>query len=105
MHFAAYDIGYFYPGGTVLAHAKINAQMANFYGAIVAFLADAIVTVLVTPGDQTETGVRTGRTGLGRSRPERPDPATVPKPKWWASPKMLGGIAAGIVVVLSFIFV
>ncbi len=48
MHLASYHIGYFYPGGEVLAHSKINAQMANFYGAIVAFVADAVVTVLVS---------------------------------------------------------
>jgi len=36
--------------------------------------------------------------------PDAPDPASVPKPPWWASPKLLGGIALGIVLVLSIIF-
>ncbi len=29
----------------------------------------------------------------------------MPKPDWWASPKLLGGVALGIVLVLSIIFV
>jgi hypothetical protein len=37
--------------------------------------------------------------------PNAPDPNTVPKPPWWASPKLLGGVSLGIVLVLSFIFV
>ncbi|MDT4909962.1 MAG: solute:Na+ symporter, family, partial [Pseudonocardiales bacterium] len=37
MHFAGYHIAYFYPGGAFdPAHTTINAQMLNFYGAIVA---------------------------------------------------------------------
>jgi len=37
--------------------------------------------------------------------PNAPDPNTVPKPPWWASPKLLGGTSLGIVLVLSFIFI
>ena len=36
--------------------------------------------------------------------PDAPDPASVPKPPWWASPKLLGGGALGIALVLSIIF-
>jgi SSS family solute:Na+ symporter len=36
--------------------------------------------------------------------PNAPDPASVPKPAWWASPKLLGGVALLIVLVLSIIF-
>ena len=39
-------IAYFYAGQTF--EGEINAQMLNFYGAIVAFVVDAVVTVVVT---------------------------------------------------------
>ena len=49
MHFAGYHIAYFYPHQVYdPTHATINAQMLNFYGAIAAFVADLVVTVLVT---------------------------------------------------------
>jgi SSS family solute:Na+ symporter len=37
--------------------------------------------------------------------PNAPDPDSVPKPKWWASPKLLGAVSGGLVVVLSLIFI
>jgi SSS family solute:Na+ symporter len=37
--------------------------------------------------------------------PNAPDPASVPKPQWWASPKLLGGVSGGLVIVLSLIFI
>ena len=40
------NIAYFYPGRDT--SGEINAQMLNFYGAIAAFVADAVVTVVVT---------------------------------------------------------
>jgi SSS family solute:Na+ symporter len=104
MHFAGYGIGYFYQGGEVLAHSKINAQMVNFYGAIVAFAADAVVTVLVSLVTKPKPVSELAGLVWGVPDPNAPDPSTIPKPKWWASPKLLGGTAAGIVVVLSFIF-
>jgi SSS family solute:Na+ symporter len=105
MHFAAFHIGYFYPGGHVLAHAKINAQMANFYGAIVAFVADAVVTVAVSLVTRPKPVEELAGLVWGVHDPDAPDPASVPKPKWWASPKLLGGVSGGIVVVLSLIFI
>jgi SSS family solute:Na+ symporter len=105
MHFAAYDIGYFYPGGEVLSHDKINAQMANFYGAIVAFVADLVVTVLVTLVTKPKPESELGGLVWGVPDPNAPDPATIPKPKWWASPKLLGAISGGITLVLSLIFI
>jgi SSS family solute:Na+ symporter len=104
MHFSAYGIGYFYQGGEVLAHSKINAQMANFYGAIVAFVADALVTVVVTLVTQPKPESELGGLVWGIHDPNAPDPKSVPKPKWWASPKILGGVSLGITVVLMIIF-
>jgi len=105
MHFAGYHIGYFYPHQVYdPTHATINAQMLNFYGAIAAFLADLVVTVLVTL--VTKPKPRSELAGLvwGVPDPNAPDPASVPKPVWWKSPKLLGGGALGIVLVLSIIF-
>lgn len=48
-HYVSFNLPYFYPGGVIdPAHATINAQMQNFYGAIAAFVADIVVTVIVT---------------------------------------------------------
>jgi solute:Na+ symporter, SSS family len=105
MHFASFHIGYFYQGGVVLDHAKINAQMANFYGAIVAFLADAVVTVIVSLVTKPKPIAELAGLVWGVHDPSAPDPATVPKPQWWASPKLLGGVSGGIVLVLSLIFI
>ena len=105
MHLAAYHIGYFYPAGTVVSHDQINAQMANFYGAIVAFGADAIVTVAVSLVTAPKPEKELGGLVWGVPDPNAPDPDTVPKASWWASPKLLGGASAGIVVILSVIFV
>ena len=88
MHFAGYHIAYFYPGGVFdPAHSTINAQMLNFYGAITAFVADAVVTVAVSL--VTKPKPREELAGLvwGIPDPNAPDPARVPKPEWWASPE------------------
>ena len=105
MHFASFHIGYFYPGGEVLDHSKINAQMANFYGAITAFVVDAVVTVIVSLVTAPKPVDELAGLVWGVPDPNAPDPASVPKPKWWASPKLLGGVSGGIVVVLSLIFI
>ena len=60
----------------------------------------AAVSLVTRPKPVSELG------GLvwGVHDPNAPDPASVPKPVWWKSPKLLGGIALGIVLVLSIIF-
>jgi solute:Na+ symporter, SSS family len=105
MHFAGYHIGYFYPHQVLdPTHATINAQMLNFYGAITAFVADLVVTVIVTLVTRPKPVSELGGLVWGIPSPDAPDPATVPKPAWWASPKLLGGTALLIVLVLSIIF-
>jgi solute:Na+ symporter, SSS family len=105
MHFAGYHIAYFYPGGAFdPAHTTINAQMLNFYGAIVAFVADVVVTVAVTLVTKPKPESELRGLVWGIKDPNAPDPAKAPKPAWWASPKILGATSLGIVVVLSVIF-
>jgi SSS family solute:Na+ symporter len=105
MHFAGYHIAYFYPGGVFdPTHSTINAQMLNFYGAITAFVADLVVTVAVTLVTRPKPEAELAGLVWGVHDPNAPDPATVPKPLWWASPKLLATAALGIVIVLSVIF-
>ena len=82
----------------------VNAQMVNFYGAIVAFVADLVVTVLVSLVTKPKPVSELAGLVWGVPDPNAPDPASVPKPVWWKSPKLLGGVALGMVLVLSLIF-
>jgi len=105
MHFVGYHIAYFYPHQVLdPTHVTINAQMVNFYGAIAAFIADLVVTVLVTLVTKPKPVSELAGLVWGVHDPNAPDPASVPKPVWWKSPKLLGGVALGIVLVLSIIF-
>jgi SSS family solute:Na+ symporter len=105
MHLVGYHIGYFYPHHVYdPTHATINAQMLNFYGAIAAFVADLVVTVLVSLATKPKPVSELGGLVWGVPDPNAPDPASVPKPVWWKSPKLLGGGALGIILVLSIIF-
>ncbi len=105
MHFGGYHIAYFYPGGVYdPSHSTINAQMLNFYGAITAFVADVVVTVIVTMVTKPKPVEELAGLVWGVHDPNAPDPDSVPKPEWWASPKLLGGVSIGIVVVLSVVF-
>ncbi len=106
MHIFGFNIAYFYPGGHYdPTHATINVQMLNFYGAIVAFVADAVVTVAVSLVTKPKPVAELAGLVYGVPDPDAPDPASIPKPKWWASPKILGAISIGITAVLSIIFV
>jgi len=105
MHFWAYHLPYFYPGGVIdPTHATMNEQMANFYGAILAFLLDAVVTVVVTLMGEPKPEAELAGLVWGIPDPSAPDPSTLPKPLWWQSPKVLGFGALGITAVLSLVF-
>jgi len=106
MHFGGYHLAYFYKGGVYdPSHLTINDQMLNFYGALVAFMADVVVTVAVTMVTKPKPLSELAGLVWGVHDPNAPDPDSVPKPVWWASPKLLGGTSIGIVIVLSIIFV
>ncbi|UQX87324.1 sodium:solute symporter family protein [Jatrophihabitans telluris] len=105
MHFAGYHVAYFYKDQVFdPTHGMINAQLLNFYGAITAFVADAVVTVAVTLVTKPKPVEELAGLVWGVHDPNAPDPDSVPKPAWWASPKLLGGVSLGIVAVLSVIF-
>jgi SSS family solute:Na+ symporter len=99
MHFGGYHIGYFFRDGV------LNEQMLNFYGALTAFVADLVVTFAVTMVTTSKPESELAGLVWGVPDPNAPDPSTVPKPPWWASPKLLGGTSLGLVFVLSIIFI
>jgi SSS family solute:Na+ symporter len=104
-HEVAFNLPYFYPGGHLdPTHATINAQMQNFYGAIAAFVADAVVTVIVTYLGKPKPLKELAGLVWGVPDPNAPDPSKAPKPPWWESPTVLGWGAIAIIVVLSLIF-
>ncbi|MGW7657709.1 Na+/galactose cotransporter, partial [Streptomyces tendae] len=88
--------------GEVGPHDTINAQMANFYGALFAFAVDAVVTVAVTlvTKPKPESELR----GLVWSLPDPDSPdaheAMVRQP-WWKSPPVLGCIILALTAALS----
>lgn len=105
VHFVGFNVAYFYPGGHIdAAHATINAQMQNFYGAIAAFVVDAVVTVVVTYMGRPKPLDELGGLVWGVHDPNAPDPSKRPKLPWWESPLLLGGGALAITLVLSLVF-
>ena len=79
-----------------------STQSQNFYGAIVAFVADAAVTVAVSMATRPKPERELAGLVAGVPNPDAPPPG--PKPTWWESPKVLGFTALGITLVLSLIF-
>jgi SSS family solute:Na+ symporter len=79
-----------------------SVQSQNFYGAIIAFVADAVVTVGVSLMTQPKPERELAGVVSGVPNPDAPPPG--PKPPWWQSPALLGAGALGITLVLSLIF-
>jgi SSS family solute:Na+ symporter len=106
MHYIAFYVPYFYPGGHIdPAHATINAQMQNFYGAIAAFLCDAVVTVIVTYLGKPKPISQLAGLVWGCPNPvesEGIEERTVPL---WEKPWVLGLTALVLILILSLIFV
>jgi SSS family solute:Na+ symporter len=97
------QISYFYPGGDT--SQDINAQMLNFYGAIAAFVVDAVVTVVVSLFTKPKPVSEMLGLIYNNPDPEAGDPHEGHVRRWWESPKLLGFTALGIVLVLSLIFI
>ncbi|GAA3564855.1 sodium:solute symporter family protein [Microlunatus spumicola] len=91
-----------YPGGDMTKEA--NAQMINFYAAIMAFVLDAVVTVIVTLTTKSKPLVELRGLVWGVPDPDAGDPHEGYVRRWWESPKLLGFTALGIVLVLSIVF-
>jgi SSS family solute:Na+ symporter len=94
---------YMYPGGDM--SGEKNAQMINFYAAIAAFVADAVVTVVVTMVTPSKPIRELAGLVWGVPDPDAGDPHEGYVRRWWESPKLLGFTALGIVLVLSILFI
>ncbi|MDN5760738.1 MAG: sodium:solute symporter family protein [Microlunatus sp.] len=97
------NVAYFYSGQTF--DGELNAQMVNFYGAIAAFVVDAVVTVVVTLFTTPRPVHELKGLVWGVPDPDAGDPHEGYVRKWYESPKLLGFTALGIVAVLSIIFI
>jgi solute:Na+ symporter, SSS family len=80
-----------------------SALAADFWGAIVAFVADAVVTVVVSLATQPKPveeleGLVWGMEAE-REKESRRDRL------WWRNPRLLGGVAIAAVVVLNIVFI
>lgn len=106
MHMVGYNISIFYPGHAYdPSHKTVNSQMLNFYGAIAAFVADAVVTVVVTMFTAPKSRAELAGLVWGIPDPNAPDPTSLPKPVWWQSPKLLGFGGLALTVALSIVFI
>jgi hypothetical protein len=81
------------------------AQMLNFYGAIVAFVAEAVATVIVTLVTKPKPVEQLAGLVWGVPDPAAGDPYEGYVRRWWEWPKLLGFTGLGIVLVLSIIFI
>ena len=83
----------------------VNEQMTNFYGAIAAFVVDAVVTVVVTMFTAPKPVHELAGLVWGVPDPAAGDPYEGHVRRWWESPKLLGFSVLGITLVLSIIFI
>jgi len=102
-NFIGPNLAYFHAGQTMAG--EVNLQMVNFYGAITAFVADAVVTVVVTLFTKPKPLSELRGLVWGVPDPDAGDPHEGYVRRWWESPKLLGFTALGIVLVLSLIFI
>ena len=99
--FGAFMTHQLYSRGTIDFPSPLAA---DFWGAIVAFSADAIVTVVVSLATQPKPVEELS--GLVWGMAEGMDEHVSSRDKlWWRNPKLLGGVALAIVVVLNIIFI
>jgi len=92
-------------GGTTFWEPWVHidsTQSQNFYGAICAFVADAVVTIAVSLVTAPKPERELAGLVAGVPNPDAPPPP--PKPPWWQSPTVLGFGALAITLVLSLIF-
>jgi SSS family solute:Na+ symporter len=82
-----------------------SAQSANFGGAIVAFLADAVVTVGVSLATQPKPEAQLRGLVWGLPRDTTDDDFVHGDDAWYRSPWLLGAGALVLVVILNIIFI
>jgi solute:Na+ symporter, SSS family len=79
---------------------------ASFWQAIIAFIVDALVLVLVSLFTQPKAEERLRGLVWGLKADAEPEEHEDARDKlWWRSPELLGGVAIAILVVLNIIFI
>ncbi|HEY5429107.1 MAG TPA: sodium:solute symporter family protein, partial [Solirubrobacteraceae bacterium] len=82
-----------------------SALSASFWQAIIAFLVDAAVMVVVSLVTKPKPTEELRGLVWGLTRDEEPEENQDPRDKlWWRSPALLGGVAIALVVVLNIVF-
>jgi SSS family solute:Na+ symporter len=82
-----------------------SALSASFWQAIIAFLVDALVLVLVSLVTRPKPAEELRGLVWGLTRKEEAEEHADPRDKlWWRSPALLGGVAIALVVILNIIF-
>jgi SSS family solute:Na+ symporter len=78
---------------------------ASFWQAIIAFIADAVVLILVSLVTKPKPVEELRGLVWGHTRKEEREVNVDPRDKlWWRSPALLGGVAIAILIVLNIIF-
>jgi len=83
-----------------------SALSASFWQAIIAFLVDGAVLVVVSLFTQPKSEERLRGLVWGLTREPEPEENADPRDRlWWRSPELLGGVALVILVALNIIFI
>jgi solute:Na+ symporter, SSS family len=83
-----------------------SALSASFWQAIIAFLINGAVLVIVSAFTQPKPEEQLRGLVWGLTRDPEPEEDADPRDKlWWRSPELLGGVALVILVVLNIIFI
>ncbi|HEY1594837.1 MAG TPA: sodium:solute symporter family protein [Thermoleophilaceae bacterium] len=83
-----------------------SALSASFWQAIIAFLVDGAVLIVVSLFTQPKPKEELRGLVWGLEREAEPEVNEDPRDKlWWRSPELLGGVAIAILVVLNIIFI
>jgi solute:Na+ symporter, SSS family len=98
--FGAFMTHQLYSRGTIDFGSDLAA---DFWGAIVAFGADAVVTVVVSLATKPRPVAELEGLVWGMAA-EEPEP-TAEERVWWRQPKVLGAIAIALIVILNIIFI
>ncbi|HZC14039.1 MAG TPA: sodium:solute symporter family protein, partial [Thermoleophilaceae bacterium] len=98
--FGAFMTHQLYSRGTIDFASDLAA---DFWGAIVAFSADVIVTVVVSLATKPKPVAELDGLVWGMAA-EEPEPTRAER-VWWRRPRVLAGIALAMVVVLNIVFI
>src|SRR6201989_1213238 len=83
-----------------------SALSASFWQAIIAFLVDGAVLIIVSAFTRPKPESELKGLVWGLTRTEEREENADPRDKlWWRSPWLLGGVAIGLVIVLNIIFI